>query len=450
MPDSNFSKRLALLVALAGFMELFDGTVLQTAIPAMAQDFSVSSRTVSLAISLYFAAAAGAIPVCGWMADRYGAKASLAGSYLIFGASSLLCGVTSDLRVFMFARVIQGAAGAIMMTVGQIAILRTAPKEQMLKVTAYLVWPALAAPVVAPLIGGLVTDSIGWRWLFWFNLPLALTAVAAAMLVAPIKDMRVVPGRLDALTLALLSIGSCALVPGLGLTDLGTQPARIWLVSIGALFVIAGVARLRAVKNPLLDLKAFAASTFRASNTSGALYRAVISALPILLTLYLQTKFGFTATTAGLALMFLFAGNLSIKPLANYSVRRWGYPVTVFCSTVVGGVAITALAIVPVSVNLWMLAPMFFISGAARSVGFTAYMSMQYLEVPASQIPSATTLSGSVQNLATAIGVAVFMGILATSGDDYRFTLVTMAGGLLVSLIPNLRLPRDAGNIARH
>jgi hypothetical protein len=93
---------------------------------------------------------------------------------------------------------------------------------------------------------------------------------------------------------------------------------------------------------------------------------------------------------------------------------------------------------------------MFFISGAARSVGFTAYMSMQYLEVPASQIPSATTLSGSVQNLATAIGVAVFMGILATSGDDYRFTLVTMAGGLLVSLIPNLRLPRDAGNIARH
>jgi MFS family permease len=328
-------------------------------------------------------------------------------------------------------------------------ILQNAPKDKLLNVTAYLVWPALAAPVLAPVVGGFITDNFGWQWLFWVNVPLSVLAAAAAIRLAPGLTAPEAKPRLDVVGALLLAVGVCTLIPALGLSGQAGSVSRTITITIGLAALLGAVIWLRRAKSPLLDLNIFSVQTFRASNTAGALYRAVIASVPVVLTLLFQLKFGYSATLAGLVIMALFVGNLSIKPFANFLVRRRGYPFTIFWSTAVGVAVLAIFAMLDSDVSLWLLLPLLYVSGASRSIGFTAYMSMQYVDVPKAQMPQASPLSGTTQQLATAFGIAGFMGILAVSSGDYRVALIVMALVLLVSALMARRLPSTAGQAAR-
>jgi len=409
-------RSLALLVALAGFMELFDGTVIQTALPAMGRDLGVSATTASVAMAAYFAAAAGAIPICAWLTDRVGARVAFTGAIAVFVLASLWCGSSVDLTWLVFGRIVQGVGGAVMMTVGQIVILRDAPKDRLLNITAYLVWPALAAPVIAPVIGGLITQTFGWRWLFWINLPLGVLAVIASLRLTPGKRDGHEPRPLDLAGAILLAVGLCISIPGLAMVEYGAAPARITAIVVGGLSLVAAVIWLLRHKNPLLDLRAYRFETFRAGNGAGAIYRAVVASVPVLLTLLFQLAYGWSAVNAGLLVMVLFFGNLSIKPFANYSIRRWGYRLVVVAATLLGAAALVILSFVRESTSLWLVVPILYLSGAARSVGFTSYMTMQYLEIPKAEMASANPLSNTVHQVATALGIAGSVGLVSTLG----------------------------------
>ena len=447
--DKPWNLGFALLVAVAGFMELFDGTVIQTALPTLGRDLGADVATASITIAAYFAAAAATIPICAWLTDRLGVRAAFAGGLVLFALASLACGASPNLGLLTVARIVQGAGGAVMMTVGQIAILRDAPKDKLLRITAYLVWPALAAPVLAPVIGGIITDTVGWRWLFWINVPIGAVAAWLAYRLAPERAEGRAPRKLDVIGAVLLASGMCVLVPALGLVEQGGSPLRLGLIAAGVILCGAAVFWLLRAKQPLLHLDVFGFDTFRSSNSAGAFYRAVIASVPVILTLMFQTGFGWSATTAGLVVMVLFAGNLSIKPFANYSVRRWGYRFVLFASTLVGVVLLVGFAFVTAETNLWVLIPMLYVSGAARSTGFTAYMSMQYVDVPKDRMDYASPLSNTVHQLATAFGLAATIGLLAAVGNDFRATLLAMAAVLLVTALWVRRLPANAGQVAR-
>ena len=341
-------KAFALLVALAGFMELFDGTVVQTALPAMSRDLGVSAAGASVTMAAYFAAAAGAVPVCAWLTERLGVRAAFGGGIALFALASLLCGLSPNLGWLVAFRILQGVGGAVMMSVGQIAILRDAPKDKLLNITAYLVWPALAAPVIAPVFGGLITENFGWRWLFWLNIPIGVAGFIAALRLAPSKTESGPAPKLDVVGAVLLSFGLAALVPALGLVEVGASAPRLVAIAFGVVSLASATFWLLRNPKPLLNLRVFRFRTFRASNAAGVIYRAVIAAIPILLTLKFQLVYGWSPVNAGLLVMVLFVGNLSIKPFANYSVRRWGYRRAVVSATLAGAAALLGLALVGV------------------------------------------------------------------------------------------------------
>jgi EmrB/QacA subfamily drug resistance transporter len=441
MNQFNF-KAFALLVALAGFMELFDGTVIQTALPAMARDLGVTPAGASVTMAAYFAAAAGAIPVCAWLTERLGARTAFAGGVAVFALASLFCGASQGLEWLICFRILQGLGGAVMMSVGQITILRDAPKDKLLSVTAYLVWPALAAPVLAPVVGGFVTEALGWRWLFWLNIPLGVAGLLASLRLAPKKTLGSTHPKLDAVGAALLALGLATLVPSLGLVEAGASAPRLFTIGFGLISLTGGVLWLLKNPKPLLNLRIFRYPTFLAGNATGALYRAVISAIPILLTLKFQLVYGWNPVAAGLLVMVLFVGNLSIKPFANFSVRRWGYRRAVVTATLVGAASLAALALVGRETSLVAVIPLLYISGAARSVGFTSYMTMQYLEVPKEEMPGASPLSNSVQQVATALGIAAVVGSLTsleltgmTTATAYVIVFLGMSAVLCASAI---------------
>jgi EmrB/QacA subfamily drug resistance transporter len=449
--EVSWSKSFTLLVALAGFMELFDGTVLQTALPAIGRDFGVSADAVAVTMAGYFAAVAGVIPLCTWIANRMGVRNAFATGVALFAIGSALSGMSAALTPLLVFRVIQGVGGAIMMTVGQLGVLRTAPKAKMLNVTAYLIWPALAAPVVAPLVGGLITENLGWRWLFWVNIPLSLIGVIWGWRQAPRLAPDGLGKRLDVVGAVLLATGLCTLIPALGLLNQGVNATRVVLLGLGFAATAAAVVWLLRAKNPLLDLRIYRIESFRASNFTGAIYRGIISAIPVIITLQFQTSFGWSAVQSGLVVTGIFVGNIGIKPFANYTVRRWGFRAGLTAATLVGSLALALAALVGASTPLAAIFMLLIISGAARSLGFTSYIGLQYADVPSEQMGSANPLSSTAQQLATALGIAGCVGLLAIlqgwlGYSGFNWTLAVMAFALAYTLVPVRRLPRNIGS----
>jgi MFS family permease len=169
------------LVTGALFMEILDGTILTTALPAMARTFHTSAVALDIGISAYLLALGVLIPASGWLADRFGARSVFAAAIAIFTIASALCGQAQSVPEFVALRVLQGVGGAMMTPVGRLVVMRHTPRDQLIATLSALIWPALFAPVVGPPIGGLITEHLGWRWIFWFNVPIGAVALAAAL-----------------------------------------------------------------------------------------------------------------------------------------------------------------------------------------------------------------------------------------------------------------------------
>jgi MFS family permease len=179
------NRPLALLVAATFFMEFLDGTILATAAPAIASDFGVAAVDVNAAMTGYLVALAAGIPITGWLTDRFGGRRILTVAIAVFTIASGLCAVSVSLPMLVAMRVLQGAGGALMVPVGRLVVLRATEKRDMLDAIAYLTWPALVAPVIAPTIGGWLVTVASWHWIFLINLPLGLVAFVVAIRIVP-------------------------------------------------------------------------------------------------------------------------------------------------------------------------------------------------------------------------------------------------------------------------
>lgn len=455
MVTAPWRPRLALLVAATFFMEFLDGTVLVTAIPSIAGDFRVAAADVNITMTAYLMTVAMGIPISGWLADRLGARRLFCAAIAAFTAASLLCALSQDLTMLTLSRIMQGAGGAMMVPVGTLVVLRATPKEELLRATAYLVWPGLLAPVLAPLVGGALTSYLSWHWIFLINLPLGLAAFLAAL--------RLVPGgtgdrnrRLDWLGLALTTSGVGALVVGLELA--GGHPSGPWpwaVVAAGLILLAAAAAWMRRSRHPLFDLGVFHTRTFRATSTGGFIYRLTISAVPFLLPLMLQDGFGWDPLHAGAMVAAVFVGNIGIKPATTPLIRRFGFkPVLVFAS-LASAVTFALCSLLDASTPEALIFGLLLASGAFRSIGFSAYASVQYADISPAQLPSANALSATLVQLATGAGIAIaalFLRVFQTSGAlgaapiaPYRGAFLIMAALMLLSTLDSLLLHRHAG-----
>ena len=159
------------LIAGSFFMEMLDGTIIATAIPQMALSFHVGAVSLNIGMTAYMLTLAVFIPISGWVADRFGSRAVFSTAIGIFTLASVLCGVSHTLTQFILMRILQGIGGAMMVPVGRLIVLRTAPREKLTQALAYITWPALSALVIGPPLGGFITTYFSWHWIFFLNLP---------------------------------------------------------------------------------------------------------------------------------------------------------------------------------------------------------------------------------------------------------------------------------------
>ncbi|WP_308258023.1 MFS transporter [Pseudonocardia lacus] len=447
---------LALLVAGAFFMEILDGTVIAPAAPHIAADLGVDPVDINIAITGYVLTLAVLIPISGWLADRFGARRVFTLALALFTLASAACAAAPTLEVLTATRVLQGAGGAMMVPVGRLVVLRTTAKHDLVRAIAYLTWPALAAPVVAPVLGGVLSSYASWRWIFLLNLPLGLVGLVLARRLVP--EMRgSAVGAPDVRGFALTAVGVGALV--VGLEGLGTQ--RPHWAAVGAGLGIAAVGLWLAARHllraprPLLDLRVLRVASFRVTAVSGSVYRAVITAIPFLLPLLFQLGFGWSAAQAGVVVIALFLGNVGIKPVTTPLMRRFGIR-AVLLGSIAGGVAcLVAMAFLQPTTPMPLLVAVLLLSGVFRSTGFTAYNSLAFADVEQPRMTHANTLLSTLQELGAGLGVAVGALLVRLGGATwpaagpdwpYRVAFVLLAVLLLGPAVVALRMSRQAGD----
>jgi EmrB/QacA subfamily drug resistance transporter len=459
---SSFPRGMALLVAGAFFMEILDATIIGPAIPSIARSFRVEPVDVSIAISAYLVTVAVLIPASGWIADRLGPRRVFLTAIALFTVASVGCAASISLPMLVAMRVLQGVGGAMMVPVGRLAVLRSSDKSDLVRAIAMLTWPALLAPVIAPAVGGAMTTFWSWQWIFAVNIPVGIVGFALSLRLFH-GDRAPDPSPLDWWGLAVLGAAiAAALIALEGIRLTGTDWVYVVTGAVGAvtLFVVATI-HLRRSPHPLVDLRVLRTPTLRISVSAGALYRLVLTAVPFLLPLQFQLTFGWTPLSAGVAVAALFGGNIAIKPVTTPLMRRFGIRRLLLGNAVLSAAWFGLLAAVSPDTPIWVIVGILFVSGAFRSIGFTAYNSLAFADVESHELTHANTLNAAVQELAAGVGIAVaalavalFTPLASAGGHGassaYSWTYLVLGVLTLLTAVETLRLPSDAGIRVTH
>ena len=447
----------ALIVAAAMFMEGVDGTVLSTALPAMAHDLGVDPVRMNIAMTSYLLSLAVFIPASGKLADRFGSRTVFRTAIVLFTAGSVLCGLAHSLAFLVVSRMLQGVGGAMMVPVGRLILLRTVPKADLISAMTWLLVPATLGPLVGPPLGGFLVTYLNWRWIFDINVPIGIAGVVLASLyVDQIRD-ETAPS-MDGLGIVLSGVSLSCLTFGLefAVRGGGSRLLGAAMLAVGAAFGAAYWVHARHHRSPVLDLRLMRVKSFAVSVLSGSAFRIAYGSLPFLLPLMLQLGFGLSAAASGGLTFASSVGSLVMRATAKPILRRWGFRRVLVVNGAVSMAMLGACAFLRPSWPSWAVYGLLLVGGYFQALQFTAYNTIAYADLSGRWMSAATSFYSTFQQLSLSLGITFAAAILAAltaaggrtepSVNDYSITFLVMGLLGIVSSLPPLRLRPNAGS----
>jgi DHA2 family multidrug resistance protein len=300
---------IAVVVALAAFMEVLDTSIANVALPYMAGNLGASNDQSTWVLTSYLVSNAIILPISGWLAGTFGRKRFFMTCLGVFTVSSLLCGIAPSLGLLLFFRVLQGAGGGGLQPMAQAILADTFPPQQRGLAFALYGITAIMAPTIGPTLGGWITFNYSWRWIFFINIPVGLATwfLVRRFVEDPpyLAKLRSAGVKLDYVGIALLTVGIGALQI---LLDKGQEDDWFGSRFITTLIVVATVCLISLViwewfqKAPIIDVRMFKSFNFASSNLMMFTLGIMLFSSLVLMPQFLQTLVGYTSELAGLAL----------------------------------------------------------------------------------------------------------------------------------------------------
>jgi EmrB/QacA subfamily drug resistance transporter len=408
---------LSVVVILGTIMSILDTTIVNVAIDTLSKDFHSPLSTIQWVSTGYLLALSIVIPLSGWAVERFGAKRMWIMSLVIFLIGSILSGAAWSAQSLIIFRVVQGVGGGMIMPIGTSIMAQAAGPRRIGRVMSVLGVPMLLAPILGPVIGGVLVTSASWRWIFYVNVPIGIIAIALAARRLPSVRSDLKP-RLDTVGLLLLSPGLASIV--YGLSQLGGSgssisvalPLVIGLALIAAFGLHAARPPAPARATPLIDVRLFADRSFLPAALTAFGFGAALFGTLILLPLYYQIDRGDSALVAGLLIAPQGIGAALVMPLAGRLSDRIGPGRVVPFGLVVVIIGTLAYTVVGASTSFAFLAFALFVRGIGFGFTMMPAMAAAYRTLDRSQIPRATTSINILQRVGGSVGTALLAVIL--------------------------------------
>ena len=464
LSTENVKRLLPWLVAVAFFMESLDTTILNTAVPTIAEALGVAPLSMKAALTSYTISLAVFIPVSGWIADRFGTRRVFLTAIGVFTAGSVLCGLSVDMPMLVASRILQGCGGALMMPVGRITMVRTFPKAELVRAMSFVAVPGLIGPLIGPLAGGLIVGYLHWRMIFFVNIPVGLAGMYLVYLHMP--DYRAEEREpLDWVGLALFGSGIALLSYVLeifGEHDLSMK-SIIFLLGVSVLLLLAYGRHALSERFPLLRMSLFRVRTFRSAVLGSFVTRLGVGGMPFLLPLLYQIGLGYTPVQSGLLIAPQPLAAMGLKILMPRILTRFGYRrVLLFNTVAIGGVTILFMTVSP-GIPAALIVLMGFAMGFFSSMQFTSMNTLVFADLPDADASAGSSIASTAQQMSMSFGVAVASLLAAVFlGGAHRqdsrgmvsgihWTFLTMGVMTIVSsaVFSQLR-PDDGAAISRH
>lgn len=395
------------IISLALFMEALDATIINTAIPAMSRSLQVNPVDLKIALISYLLSLAIFIPISGWVADKFGIKRVFLIALSIFTVSSFWCGYTNNLIELVIARSLQGIGGSHMLPLGRLIIVRTFARHELINVMTRVVMVAALGMMLGPVLGGVITSNISWRWIFWINIPVGLLTIWLAYRSLPTSPPRTVP-PLDKLGFVLLGTGLAGLVFGLSAfteTDMKLS-VSLSILAVAILLLIANAWHSRHVENPIVNPNLFTSRTFSVSIAGNLMSRLGFGGVPFLLPLLLQISYGYTAQLSGLLLAPTAIGVLMVKPFSFILLRLFGYKKLLIINTFLVAVSLWSFSLININTPIYVIALLTLSFGFLISLQYSGMNSLGYAQLPPEYLSAATSVMSTAQQLSQSFGVA--------------------------------------------
>jgi len=402
------------VVILGMIMSILDTTIVNVALNTLSKDLHSPLSQVQWVITGYLLALAAVIPVTGWAARRFGAKQVYMTSLVLFTAGSALCGLANSVTSLVIFRILQGAGGGMIMPVAMMIMAQVAGPQRMGRVMGFVSMPAMIAPILGPVVGGVILENLHWSWIFFVNVPIGMIAFALGWRLLPRTDSGVA-GRLDVLGLALLPTGCAAVI--YGISELGSGSAlgsgKVILPTIaGAVLIVLFCFHALRIERPLLDIRlyvnrVFAGAAFVNFGLGAALFGAMI-----LVPLYYQDVRGESVINTGLLTGPQGIGALIAMPLASRLTQRFSGG-----RVALGGISLLCVSTLPFTfigahTSIVAISLVLVVRGLSIGLCFMPAMSAAFSAMRPEQISDATPQITVLQRTGGAIGTAILAVVL--------------------------------------
>jgi EmrB/QacA subfamily drug resistance transporter len=406
---SDATKRiLPWLVAVAFFMESLDTTILNTAVPAISSALGVGPLSMKAVLASYTLSLAVFIPISGWMADRFGTRRVFASAIGLFTLGSLLCGISNNIHLLVACRLLQGCGGSMMVPVGRLTLVRAFAKSELLRTMSFVSIPALVAPMLGPIAGGLIVGYLHWRFIFFLNIPIGLAGLILVYLHLPdYREENTHP--LDVVGLILFGSGIGLLSYVLEIFGEHTLSSREMsgLLAMSLVLLVGYGIHSRSLEFPLLEIKLFSIRTFRAAVSGSFFTRLGIGGVPFLLPLLYQVGLGFTPIQSGLLVMPQALAAMSMKVIMPRLLRSVGYRGVLVSNTVILGVLLMVFATIGLRTPVWAIVLQAFLYGGFTSLQYTSMNTLVYADITEQDTSSVSSIASTMQQMSISFGVAI-------------------------------------------
>jgi DHA2 family multidrug resistance protein len=419
----------AVLLSLANFMVVLDTTIANVSVPHIAGGLAVSPSQGTWVITSYSVAEAITVPLTGWLVQRFGGVKVFVAALLGFGLFSMACGLAPTFGLLVAFRVLQGLCGGPIMPTSQTLLLYIFPKNRSSEALGIWSMTVVVGPIAGPLLGGAISDSIGWSWIFFINVPVAIGVGLGAWAVLRSRETSTRRVPVDYVGLAMLVVWVGALQIML---DKGKELEWFASTTIIALAVVAAIGFVSfliwelTADNPIDDLRIFRHRGFVIGAATLSLTFGAFFATVVLVPLWLQTSIGYTATWAGYVSSLNGVLAVVMSPIVARMMGTGKVDPRALISFGVGGLALIALwrANFTTDINFWGLAITFLVQGFFMPFFFVPTTGLTLSSVLPEETASAAGLSNFLRTCSAAFATSLMTTIWDNTATAKRSELV--------------------------